>query len=122
MNEKEVNEYMGQLINGQVKLEAGEQFALDGFVKIGAEIEKAKTKLQEAQAEIEKIVAFAQRANGAREAYVNLLISAERERRRLFPRIRGEGSGSLDDLREKLGADKLELLDNDRNVKESTGE
>jgi DNA anti-recombination protein RmuC len=119
MNEKEVNEYMSKLINTKPVLEDGERIALDGFVKLGEEVEKAKKKLQEMQTEIEKIVSYVQKANGAREAYANLLITAERGRRDMVSKVRETASGSLGDLRKKLGADKLELVDNELNVLET---
>jgi len=107
MNNEEINEYMNALVKGKtLPAEGLEKEALAKFREISGEMIQSQNRVQELAAETEKVRALVMRYAGQREAYAQLLISAEMGRRKpsLVPPI------SLGDLRKKLGADKVEAI------------
>lgn len=113
MNEKEVNEYMEALLEGKAKVEGIELNVLQLFKNLSEDVEKAQSSLEKAQSEVERLRNLIVRINGNREAYAQILILAESDRRK------AQMTG-LDNLRKKMGATKLEILDNQKNVRETS--
>lgn len=115
MNNEEINEYMNALVKGKtLPAEGLEKEALAKFREISGEMIQSQNRVQELAAETEKVRALVMRYAGQREAYAQLLLSAEMGRRK-SPRV---APISLDDLRTKLGAAKLEMISNEQHAAE----
>jgi len=115
MNNEEINEYMNALVKGKtLPAEGLEKEALAKFREISGEMIQSQNRVQELAAETEKVRALVMRYAGQREAYAQLLISAEMSRRRptLVPPI------NLEDLRKQMGADKVEVITNEQRAAE----
>jgi len=115
MNQEEINEYMNNLVKGKVTpTDPLEKESLAKLREISGEMVQAQNRVQELTAETEKVRSLVMRMAGQREAYAQLLISAETSRRK-SPRV---APISLDDLRTKLGAAKLEMISNEQHAAE----
>jgi uncharacterized small protein (DUF1192 family) len=111
MNEQEINQYMQELLNKRRKVENPlEQQALMQFQRITAESAQISQRLGALTAEVERLKIALQKSVGQREAYAQLLVAAEEARRPEAPTL------SLEELRKKTGADKVQVVDKEGNV------
>jgi len=130
MTEKQVNEYMSNLLDGKIPAPAGlEGDALNQFRKITGELTQTDQRLRLAQREVEQLTDKLKQLVGQRTAYVNILIMAENARRGSVKPTPPTEDPPADDkpvdlagLKEKMGADKVEVTDGEGNVLDSTEE
>jgi len=116
MNDEQINEYMQELLAGKRKVESPlEVEALTRFREKTTEIAHGQQRAQQLVAEAEQIRNAVQQLIGQRTAYSQMLVAAERARRKPYPEPL-----SLIELRDRLGADKVEATDNDGNVVDSS--
>jgi hypothetical protein len=120
MTEQQVNEYMGNLLEGKIPAPKGiEGDALNQFRAITGELTQTDQRLRVARRDVEQLGDKLKQLIGQRTAYANILIMAETARRQPA----GDDKPlDLEGLRKKLRADKVEASDNEGNVIESAGE
>ncbi len=117
MNNEQINEYMQALLSGKQKVEGLlETEALKQFRERTTEIAHGQQRVQQLADEIEKIRNGVQQLIGQRTAYSQMLVAAEVARRP------AEVPLSLVELGKKLGANKVEAVDNEGNVVDSSEE
>jgi len=82
--DEDVQEYLGQLLKGKINLgNELEQQALGSFKQISGRVDTLQANLQRSQTQTDNIKAQTNEANGEMKAYVNLLVGAERSRRKV---------------------------------------
>lgn len=119
MNEKQINEYLNGLLgDSEISLaDPLENEALQRFRKAVAGTVKAEARLQQIKEEGDHLLTSLQQLNGQRGAYAQILLTAERSRRAEAP---GTPALTLMDLKEQMGADKVEAVDKDGNLLDTT--
>jgi len=82
MDQQEVNEYLNRLLAGK-EIPKGEleQVSFESFKKVNAEAVQMQNRLSGLKEEIEDLKIRIHQANGQRQAFANLLVSAETSRR-----------------------------------------
>jgi len=111
MNDKEINEYVNDLLSGKITVPGGlEADAFQQFRKLTADVAQASQRLQQVEAESTNLRTAIIRMNGQREAFATMLIKAEKARREAKDGL------SLVDFKEKIGADRIQAVNNDGEV------
>ena len=119
MNDEQVNEYMQALLSGKRKVEGLlEGVALNHFREATTQIAHGRQRAAQLTAEAEQIRNGVQQLIGQQSAYSQLLVAAETARR-------SEAGGdreplSLAEFRDKMGADRVEAVDNEGNTVDSS--
>lgn len=120
MNDEQVNEYMQALLSGKKQIENFlERNALERFGSITTEIAHGQQRVQQLLAEAEHGQQRVQQLIGQRVAYSQLLVAAETAR----CAEAGGNDGkplSLAEFRDKVGADKVEAVDNEGDTVDSS--
>lgn len=119
MNEKQINEYLNGLLgDSEINLpDPLENDALQRFRKAVADTARTEARLLQIKEEGDRMLIGIQQLNGQRAAYAQILLTAERSRRAEVP---GAPALTLMDLKEQTGADKVEAVDNDGNLLDTT--
>jgi hypothetical protein len=143
MTTEEVNEYVSKLLQGKIKIENPlEVEAVRQLRRLATDEAQANQRLQNHEAEVAQLRINIQKYRGQREAYAQLLISAEAARRMAAAKAppvppgkkppagdEGENDGSSpgkavtpEELAEKMGADGLKLVKDDGEVEAEVGD
>jgi hypothetical protein len=143
MDQQESNDYLNTLLSGKSPPpnEALEAQSLANFRQLASQIAALQLRLQKLNAERDQLSRDIPRLVGQREAYVTILLGAENGRRKIAamkkmadggkkvpgnsdPRKPGksrpETPVDLEELKKKAGADKVEAIDPEGRVVEST--
>jgi len=125
MNEKEINEYLQGVLAGKRALPTElETMALKKFNEVNQQVTQTQQKVQTSAQQLEALKAQLLRMSGQRDAFAQILISAE-EARATTPELKvvpgDESVGmNLNELKESFKADKIEAVDNDGNLLDTT--
>lgn len=119
MTEQQINEYMSNLLDGKIPAPAGvEGDALNQFRRITGELTQTDQRLRIAKRDVEQLTDKLKQLIGQRTAYANILIMAEGARRETVKPT--DSPTDLAGVKEKMGADKVEVTDGEGNVLDST--
>ncbi|HDZ39863.1 MAG TPA: hypothetical protein ENH62_16580 [Marinobacter sp.] len=127
MNDEQVNAYMQELLSGKRKVEGLlEGKALEHFRNATTQIAQGRERTQQLSSEVEQIRNAVQQLIGQQTAYSQLLVAAETARRSEKKDSPPDEPGSGDDtislvtLRDRVGADRVDAIDNDGNLVDSS--
>ena len=110
MQKKEAQEYVNDLLDGKQTIEPGiETGVLESLRETLQLIVTVETEQQTLQKRLRVLYDTLQQLVGQKEAYLNLLVQAENIRRNA-----DSAPISLEELRKAVGADKVELIPNEK--------
>lgn len=125
MNPEDQAQYIQSLIQGKVKPKTElEAVTLGQLRGVSNDVAQKKLKHDALADEVTRLKNEVMKLNGQREAYVSILLAAEVQRK--IPKPDKVGSGqppiSLEELRQRAGATKVEAVDKSGNVLAATEE
>ena len=120
MNQKQANEYLNKLQAGDpavlARLEPWEKAVLQNVAETDKAVGQARNRLQDLLRETEGVKEGITKLTGKMEGYINLLVGSEAERQSKAPPVVQGAPLSLEEARQKFGADRIEVVGKDGQV------
>jgi hypothetical protein len=119
-DEKQAEAYVQKILTGKIEPETDEERGvLQRLTRVTEEIDKTRQEGATVAGRMQELQTLTNRLAGKREAYLEILINIEVRRR---VTSQPEKPVSLEDFREKVGADAVEAYDSRGDLIETTEE